>query len=279
MLHCLADDEMSRLTDNDSRFGPLTYGRSSWSPLRLVFSTGGDYDDREPFNSLTAYAFGWVARLKLPTMMRPCRIQHVSTIQGRDFWYETFPCEYGFSLSDGFLQLFLGPQTHDSDTTKSWSKHLPWTQWRFYRHAYYDLEGSQVWEQLDRDRKRPFVAHGFDEQQRAEEACQSDSFLIDDYDGQRIIAKTIIEQREWKFGEGWFKWLSIFRKNLVRRSLKIDFDSETGPEKGSWKGGTCGTNIDMLPDELHEAAFKRYCEGEHRSKYTNYRVKYIGRTP
>lgn len=102
-------------------------------------------------------------------------------------------------------------------------------------------------------------------------------FLIDDHDGERITATTHIEEREWKFGEGWFRWLSLFRRNMVRRSLSISFDKECGPEKGSWKGGTMGTGIDMLPGELHEAAFRRYCEQDHSSKYRRYRVTFVGR--
>jgi hypothetical protein len=38
-----------------------------------------------------------------------------------------------------------------------------------------------------------------------------------------------------------------------------DNDRYFGP-KGSWKGGTVGHSIAMLPGELHGAAFARYCE-------------------
>lgn len=267
---------MGRLTDNDQHFGPITYARSSWNPLRLVFSTGGGDDcDGEPRNSLTAYAFGWVARLWLPMKMRPFRLRHASTIEGaHPYWYETFPREYGFCLNDGHFSLYLGAQTHDSTTTKSWSKLLPWTQWRFFRHTFYDLEGGVFWSRNEKRGER-FI-NGFAVQHKAKKTCPSASFIIEDHDGKQVTAKTIIEQREWKFGEGWFKWLSLFRKNRVRRSLDINFSSETGPEKGSWKGGTCGTSIDMLPGELHEAAFRRYCDNEHRSKYRSYKVKFIG---
>lgn len=274
-----------RLTSNDRYFGPLTWARSSWNPIRLVFSTGGDGDDDTPFNSLTAYAFGWVARLGLPTLMQPHRIKHkaaywdAATVarMGRDWYYETFAKDYGFCIHEGHLVFYLGPQTHDSTTTKSWSTFLPWTQWRFFRHVFYDLSGAECWRQEPTSGRRN--SERWDALQMAKDACPSASFLIEDYDGKPITATTIIEQREWKFGEGWFKWLSLFRKNRVRRSLDISFSSETGPEKGSWKGGTCGTSIDMLPGELHEAAFKRYCENEHRSKSGKYRVKFIGIAP
>lgn len=52
-----------------------------------------------------------------------------------------------------------------------------------------------------------------------------------------------------------------------------------GPEKGSWKGGTIGHSIEMLPDELHEAAFRRYCDQDHRAKGRSYRIRFIGPTP
>lgn len=32
----------------------------------------------------------------------------------------------------------------------------------------------------------------------------------------------------------------------------------------------------MLPGELHEAAFRRYCDQEHSSKYSRYRITYVG---
>lgn len=36
---------MGRLTDNDRKFGPITYARTDWNPCRLVLSSGGDDDD------------------------------------------------------------------------------------------------------------------------------------------------------------------------------------------------------------------------------------------
>lgn len=277
---------MSRLTDNDRRLGRfITYARCSpsWRPLRVVYSSGGG-DDNEKANNLTVYAFGWVARILLPALLQPWR-RWVDT--SRYEWagpaggyFDEHPREYGFSLSDGFLQVFLGAQTGDSTTTQDWCTHLPWTQWRFYRFSLYDTAGAEFFTEFEADRRAKTKASatrlGYEDQYAAEKAMPKVAFLIDDFDGQRITATTHIEEREWKFGEGWFKWLSMFRKPMVRRSLSINFDKECGPEKGSWKGGTMGTGIDMLPGELHEAAFRRYCDQEHSSKYSRYRITYVG---
>ena len=150
---------MTRLTDNDRRLGPITYARcsDSWRPLRMVYSSGAHEDGAGP-NTLTAYAFGWVARVNLPRLLDDFKVRHVAqswdaaTVarMGRNWYEERFPREYGFSLSDGFLQVFLGAQTHDSSTTQSWSKHLPWTQWRFHRISLYGTNGAEFWTQIER---------------------------------------------------------------------------------------------------------------------------------
>jgi hypothetical protein len=148
----------------------------------------------------------------------------------------------------------LGRQTHDSSTTQDWGYFLPWTQWRHVRHSVYGLDGK-----LFADLPQGRFFDTYPARKALEEACPTFSFNFLDYDGEGLIATTRIEEREWKFGTGAFKWLSLFRSNKIRRSLDLRFSGETGKRKGSWKGGTIGTGIDMFPDELHESAFRRYC--------------------
>ena len=195
---------MARLTDNDRHLGRfITYARSSWNPLRLVYSSGASEDSKGP-NTLTAYAFGWVARVSLPRLLEDFTERHVAqswdaaTVarMGRNWYEERFLREYGFSLHEGFLQVFLGAQTHDSTTTQSWCCHLPWTQWRFHRFSLYDTAGVQFWTQYER---RGHKYRDFDAQHKATAECPKAAFLIDDFDGQRITATTHIEEREWKF--------------------------------------------------------------------------------
>lgn len=276
---------MTRLTDEDRQLGPITYApcSPSWRPLRLVYSSGAHEDGVGP-NTLTAYAFGWVARLRLPRLLDDYKVRHTAlswdaaTVErlGRNWYEERFPREYGFSLSDGFLQVFLGAQTHDSTTTQSWCAHLPWTQWRFHRFSLYDIDGAHFWTQIDKPVKLGQPRDFYVQQEKTVKVDKA-VFLVDDFDGERLTATTHIEEREWKFGTGWFKWLSLFRKPKISRSLSINFDKECGPEKGSWKGGTMGTSIEMLPGELHEAAFRRYCDQEHRARHSRgYRITFVG---
>lgn len=267
---------MTRLTENDRTFGPLAWGKTGWRPWRVVWSSGDD-EEGDYRNDVTVYAFGWVVRLLLPNILQPYRIKHehvgwpAATVArlGRDWYYETHPRKYGFCLSEeGHLSFYFGAQTDDSSTTQSWGYFLPWTQWRHVRHSFYGLRGELIWTELDCNR--------YLEQQVAKEENPKRVFVINDFDGEVIEATTMIEEREWHFGTGWFRWLSWFRAPKVRRSLDIEFSAQVGPEKGSWKGGTLGHGIDMLPGELHEAAFRRYCEQEHRAKYQKFKIKFVG---
>jgi len=258
-----------RWSDRDMYFGPFTLSKNSddWSPISIIVESG---DDESPkLCRMRISIFGWTFISRIPPIIKPWR-EWVDTSKyelGSDAggFHQYHPREYGISYHDGFLHVFLGAQTNESVTTKSWCKHLPWTEWRHVRHSFYDAEGNHWWT----------AGKDWNECYEMEQKCPYLSFQFEDYDGEVITAKTHIEEREWKFGSGWFKWLSFFIKNMVVRSLDIDFSSEVGPEKGSWKGGTVGHSIEMLPNELHEDAFKRYCEKEHRSKHGNFKMKFL----
>lgn len=247
-----------RWSDHDRYLGPFTFARGDGIAAVLGSGDGDDY----PGCRLRLTAFGCTVIVALPAIIQPWRRKvkvttwDAATVArlGRDWYWDQHKREYGFRYSEGFLIVYLGRQTHDSSTEQSWSKFLPWTQWRFVRHSLYDLTGK-----LFADLPQGRFMETYDARKALENACPSRGFAFLDYDGESITARTLIEEREWWFGTGWFKWLSLFRRPKVRRSLDIRFSAETGKRKGSWKGGTMGTGIDMLPGELHGPAFRRYC--------------------
>jgi hypothetical protein len=258
-----------RWSDDDRYFGPITYAKERYSRIAILLGSGDD--DDYPGCRLRISAGRYTVILALPPIIKPWRRKvypgaawDAATVArlGRDWYYDTHKREYGFSYSEGFLQLRLGRQTHDSSTTQDGGYFLPWTQWRHIRHSLYDLRGEHFWTYPERKRGElgsPGYRNKWTVEKAIEDACPSSTFAFNDYDGEELTATTRIEEREWSFGEGWFKWLSLFRSNKIRRSLDLRFSGETGKRKGSWKGGTIGTGIDMLPGELHESAFRRYC--------------------
>ena len=256
----------SRWSDNDRYFGPFTFswaGSKGYRPLAVILESWGDGDDSASPASLRLSLVWFTLIVWLPPILRPqrCKVYptswDASTVArlGRNWYWDIKVREYGFSYSDGFLQIHYGICPGDSSLDQMWAKHLPWTQWRHVRHSLYGLAGEHVYTEPE---WRDWEAY-----QAAKDACPTVKFSIEDFDGEKIVATTMIEEREWHFGTGWFKWLSWFCRPKIQRSLDIRFSGETGPEKGSWKGGTLGTGIEMLPGEMHKQAFRRYCDQKH----------------
>lgn len=264
-----------RWSDGDRRLGPFIFARNTadYRPIAIVLSSGrGDDPEFSSGCVLRVSASGRTLIMALPPVIRPwkrwvdCSKYEWSTSNEKGYW-DRHPREYGFSLCRGFanggstfLQVFLGAQTHDSATTQDWCTTLPWTAWRHVRRSLYGLDGAHHWTEPE---SLGYGSGAHDVRKAAEDSCPSQVFCFKDYDGEGLTATTRIEEREWRFGTGWFKWLSLFRKPIIRRSLDIRFSGETGRRKGSWKGGTIGSDIEMLPNEFHEAAFRRYC-AEHQ---------------
>ena len=264
----------ARWSDNDRYFGPFTYAKDGkYKNWAIILQSG---NDEYPGCSLRFSGFRRTLIIALPPFIRPWLEEFGEPVDpamaariGRSRCYHTHRREFGLSLSgsgmgDGYdyLQVKYGAQTHDSRTDMSKGYFLPWKQWRHVRHSLYDLSGAHFADMPQRGR----YLDTLDEREAIEKACPSRTFPFVDFDGEAIDATTRIEEREWRFGEGWWKWLSAFRRPKVNRSLDIRFSKETGPRKGSWKGGTIGHSIDMLPGELHEAAFRRYC-AEHQMTF------------
>jgi hypothetical protein len=268
-----------RWGDNDRYWGPFTFCFGDYKRLAFSLHSGGqgDDDDGPPSLRISVGSFTFIS--VLPFMVPPLREKvypgpaswgpEVIARLGRDWYWKVDPREYGISYWDGFLQIHYGICPGDSSRDQNWCKHLPWTQWRHVRRSLYDLQGRHFWSELDVEtrlyqRASTLGRHDLWRERRElidkwVGMCPTMKFKFRDFDGEEIEATTRLEQREWRFGRGWFEWLSWFRHPKIIGSLCLEFASETGRRKGSWKGGTLGNSITMQPGELHEAAFKRYC--------------------
>lgn len=274
MRHRLAQEWTRERDSYWWRFTWAVEARARWNWYAGITSAGDDdYNRSNCYLRFTG--FGRSLLITVPHVIKPhCRrVQPAgwddATVKrlGRDYYDVLTPREYSVGLFDGsHLSIYYGIHSNDSRTEQQWGYFLPWTQWRHVRHDLYDLEGKLFCEMPERHRMMDVWAW----RKALENACPTAVFEFNDFDGELIRATCRIEEREWRAGTGWFKWLSLFRKHRVSRSLDIAFSSEVGgdrPErKGSWKGGTMGHSIEMLPGELHEAAFQRYC-AEHNMTF------------
>lgn len=250
-----------RWSDNDRFFGPFTYSRDTrgYRPFGIELSSGDG--DEYAGCRLRLSGFGHTLIVALPPIIKPWRIwkdtSHYewSKGPGSGYW-ETGARDYGFTFTEGSVHLHYGDRKNEWPGDKTKVYFFPWREHRHIRHSLYDLEGDHFADLPDWG-----LGHknGWTVRNVVQDACPSAKFEFADFDGERIVATARIEEREWKRGKGIFRLFFIGR-NRIDRSLGLSFSSEVGRRKGSWKGGTVGHSISMLPGELHEAAFRRYCD-------------------
>lgn len=244
-----------RWSDSDKHFWFFTYSTSPHG-TGLTLCSG---DDENPGCCLRLHAFKRTLVIELPPILRPHRKKVMATgwdaatiaRLGRDWYWIVTERQFGARKIDDAVHFQYGAQTHDSSTDRSKCWFIPWLQWRHVRHSLYDLKGALIRSEDPNEDWSAWYA--------ARKAAPHVLFDFDDFDGERIVARTRIEEREWRRGTGWFRWLSLFSKPRISRILDLDFSKEVGRRKGSWKGGTIGHSIIMQPYELHRSAFKRYC--------------------
>lgn len=245
------------LTDNDYKFGPFTWGRTQSKYVQICIMSNDSYynEDGRINNCIRLWLFGWVISISIPNIIkRPC-------------------INYGICIDTTSLCIHYGLQTWDSSTNKKWYYFFPWTLWRFKRHTIYNPDNTIHYQYTDIEETQKIkdILSMLD----ARENIETVNFHVQDYDGENIEVNTFIEEREYAYGVGNFKWLSWFIKNKINRSLSISFKKEIGKDKGTWKGGVLGHGIDMLQNETHKDAMIRYCQQEHRAKLGVYKIKLL----
>ena len=260
-----------RYGDNDTHWWRFRYSpkSSGWTPTGVMLGTsGGGYDESDrAFNILSVSVRGRALGMILPQFVKPYGKLRVYTPDGHDeprSYIETFRREFGFRIVEGSLCFHYGAQTHEWPGCKSKHWFFPWREHTHIRHSLYDDAGDWFADvpnaagNLDRSRDVFRAARALEAQ------CPVRLFLFAENDGDLRVAQCRIEEREWRHGprKGLWRWLLAWKPNMVRRSLAIEYSSEVGRRKGSWKGGTIGTGIDMLKDETPYEAFRRHCTKE-----------------
>lgn len=260
-----------RWSDNQTQRWRFVFCKGDWKKYSFVLDTGDEEEDGKSIATIRLALSSYTIIFILPSWLSPPAYKEkvtpivpwdAETIErlGRDYYYQTHSRKWGFSCSEGFLQIFYGTQNDGGWDVSSRSKsyNLPWKQWRHIRRSWHYLDGQLHHSEYGTG----FIGEPSDLHKMV--------FAFNDYDGECITATTHIEEREWRRGEGYFKWLSFFYKPIIRRTLEISFSKEVGRRKGSWKGGTIGHSIDMLENELPYDAFLRYAE-EH--EFTNVKLE------
>ncbi len=225
-----------------------------------VKSRDEDYDNTTLNWSLNDH----YSHINIPEIISPVEILIRYSINGINKNYiRLLRRKYGFSVYENFITFNYGICEYDSSVDQSKSFNLGWRDHTFVRCSIYEPKWNSLFAHCE---LKGIKKWNSDEVAELRASVPKISFRFNDFDGEEIIATCLIEEREWHIGSGCFSWLKYINKPLIRRCIDISFNKETGSRKGSWKGGTTGTGIDMLPDECISSAFLRYAN-EH--KFTN----------
>ena len=217
--------------------------------FQFVFSTG---DDESEYNSLTIGKF----RIRMPQWIKPW-------VDPSKSYRDTHAKRYGFTVFEEYVHTYFGPQTWDSLTSKCKLFEIPWIATRRVRYEFLNVDHSHFCFVAD----NPNGSIRFDDIEDARKRVPKVKFMFKDYDGEINFATCYLEEMEWRYGTGLFKWIGLLRKPIISRRMDLDFEKEVGPQKGSWKGGTLGHSIEVSPGESMLDAFIRYGSEDDHAKY------------
>lgn len=239
----------------------IEYYANSHTPLALQFMTPHEWSNSDPHNLLHVAFLKHSWWIRLPVIMKP-KIDLVKlnspSVSGRTHYEDYTQRSYGFTFTDDALHITYGiqPGCWMSDDPKN-SDHTkvfwyPW-DWKHIEHRTYVLEGKRI---RIEDRDRYELMRDFDGGMKD----MFKDFIYTDYDGTKVRARAMLEEREWWRGQGKLKYLGRllgFRK--VHRSLDLSFEQGIGQRKSSWKGGTTGAGLILSPGETVDEGVARLC--------------------
>jgi hypothetical protein len=255
-------------------FKLIEYGNSAWSSLGFKLKSGTEDSDYCTF-SIHLFSKYWY--WQIPNIIKP-KIEWVDLSKqewatpgpdGRRGYYKKISKMYGFTIADEYVHVYYGIQpgnwTRDdpknSDHTKLFE--IPWRQTRRVRYDFMNRNHT-VFTTVEDNRNGGI---DFDAIEDARKVVPKIKIKFKDFDGEDNVATCHITEMEWRYGTGCFKWIGLFRKPIIRRRLEIEFEKETGRQKGSWKGGTMGTSTDIEHGEHPMTAFQKYGRADAYEKY------------
>lgn len=242
------------------------------------------YEEHRPHLSI---AFMWLYLLiylpKWAIQPRRRKVQakywDAATVErmGRDWYYDETRRQFGVQMSWDSIRFHYGVQPDCWPGDKTWAWYFPWAKMRHTREAFYGLDGRVVSEINGRDLMQP--GGSYEKVKALRDAAPRAVFAFTDFDGTPVKCTTWIEESVYRRGVGIWSWVGYIWPARRSLSMRVEFDREVGYEKGSWKGGLMGNSINLLPGELHEAAFRRYCAAGAPSKSGKSPMTYVGAVP
>lgn len=191
---------------------------------------------------------------------------------GKSGYTDYIQVEYSIAIRNDSISLQCGPNLDCWPSKYSKYISFPWKDARTTSITFFEYNPKtkelKTFKRLGEE-KAPIL-----EIMETEKEVPKFKIAFNDYDGTEVVATCHVQERRWKYGVKWAKFLGLFQKENVRRAIYFKFDKETGTEKGSWKGGTLGSGCDLEIGQDPFEAFKIYAASNSHDKrpFTNVRL-------
>lgn len=218
--------------------------------FRLTLSSASK-PDRGWQIAFTLLIFSFI--LHLPFLPEPA-----AGLDGPRIW------KYGFHLTGiRWLTVFWGEFLGKSWKSKHIKWELPWAVRRPVRLSIFRADGTLFEEFRSELETNPLLVD------EIREKCRCLCYEFRSHDGRSHSARCLIEEMEVHQGTGLFRWVSWFRKPLIRRHVSLKLSEGTGVRTLSWEGGSLGHSAHIKEGETLEFAFRRWCDV--------YGMRFVGR--
>lgn len=237
----------------------------SWCFIKISSHFSEDDTIEDLRNTLTIGLGGYYKKWLLPfSIIKPVLDYTSSFKRGNEeipySVYKEREYKISYNKEEGYINL---DWNYVDNMLYNITKHKSYSKWITLFWGNFSCSCSK-WQLLNLDKSlyKDITKLDYEIKHELEKQQQYIEFTFLDYDKEEITAIGKLCRRVYNYGNmnKVTRWMmKFFRKPIDNIYLEIEFNSEIGPSKGSWKGGTTGQGVQLLPNETPEEAFERYC--------------------
>jgi len=229
-----------------------------WSGFNLKYELSGYYDTKPVIQIYLIWGklflyMPWThyKKVEREKTLKEKRRDKLNTIAGKTikkvykkvYYDECDPPQYGIYFYMNQFGINIGTKTKLYD--------LPWAKTWIRTSALKKDEKTWVHE-TEKDRNKDFW-----DKDKWKDILYSETYpylyTTNNNKDQHCLATIRVEEREWRWK--WFTWLKWTKSTY--KVIDVDFSTDIGERKNSWKGGTTGCSYEMKPNETPFQTLKR----------------------
>ena len=165
---------------------------------------------------------------------------------------EEFTREWSISCAEDAIFFRWGLQSHDSvDNPKTTLVMIPWKEAQRTKYEIYNADWTLAHSVIENDDRVNFKSI-----EEGGSKVVKDTYSFYEH-GKLNEVSIYFTEMKWEYGKGFWKWVRLFKKPVVRIRAEIQFKNEAGSRAGEWKGGAMSMSLDVTRGETTESVIER----------------------